>query len=124
MTCILRTLFLWNNQRNDVLQNDITGLRLTKPIPRHRSSYRLYDLYIRYTKFSRNNQSCRTLKRDCETHSWAQIILLPLSITSIFRTMYVFTVNISPTQKSRNPNNVNRTGNKKVRIKHAYNTIY
>jgi len=40
-----------------VLQNDRTGLRITRPIPRHLSYYRLYDLYIPYIKFSRNNQS-------------------------------------------------------------------
>jgi len=55
-------IMLRNNQRNDVLQNDWTGLRITRPIPRHRSHYCLYDLYIPYTKFSRNNQSYDVLQ--------------------------------------------------------------
>jgi len=33
-----------------------------KPIPGHRSYYRLCDLYIPYTKFSRNNQSYDVLQ--------------------------------------------------------------
>jgi hypothetical protein len=40
-------------------------------------------------------------------------------------TMYVFTVNISPTQKSRNPTMCTEQAIKKVRIKHAYcNIVY
>jgi hypothetical protein len=59
---IPHTMLLRNNQRNDVLQNNRMGLRITRPIPRHRSHYRLYDLYIPYTKFAQNNQSYDVLQ--------------------------------------------------------------